>query len=151
MRLSVITTKVSWLPFLTVLSLAAGAHAQTACVAPEVPPSPFNGSTAAKAPTPPVKPNCSMEPAGLWAQKMGDNICPTGVIDEYNLQVSAYNGALDSYATSRRDYMLKLQDYVNKAAEYGQCELDAARNSPSLPKPSNRRFQAFAQLEYQTE
>lgn len=79
-------------------------------------------------------------------------IFATGIIDEYNLQVSAYNGALDSYATIRRDYMLKLQDYVNKAAEYGQCELDAARNSPSSPKPnSNRRFQAFAHLEYQTE
>lgn len=34
MRLGVITTKVSWLPLLTVLCLAAGARAQTACVAP---------------------------------------------------------------------------------------------------------------------
>lgn len=128
MRLQVVAAKVSWLPLLTALCLATGARAQTPCVAPEVPASPFNGSTQAKHPTLPVKPPCMDEPKGLKAQKVGENTCTDEIVEKYNRQIRAYNAAIDVYASNRHDYAVSLQEYVNKAVAYGQCELDAIRN-----------------------
>jgi hypothetical protein len=128
MRLQVGAARIAWLPLLTVLSLAAGAQAQTPCVAPEVPASPFSGPTEVKRPTLPVRPPCLDQLKGSPAQKVNDNTCANETIAKYNREIRAYNSSLVLYHSSRRDYTFQIQEYVKNAGAYAQCELDAARN-----------------------